>query len=144
MKYAFIKKYSKDHGVRKMCEVLEISKSGFYDWRKRAQSRRKRLDQVLVVEIKKVHEGSKERYGVVKTWKALKHQGIPCGKHRVARLRRENRIESKRRKRFKITTRSKSTDCISPNVLNRSFQAPTPNTAWVGDVTFIATRNGNI
>ena len=89
-----------------------------------------------------VHVESKANYGAIKTWKALKIKGISCGKHQVARLRKINGIESKRRKRFKVTTLSKNTEWIAPNRLNRCFQVTQPNKTWVGDVTFLATRNG--
>jgi len=95
-----------------------------------------------MIEIKRVHEESKNTYGSEKTWKALTIQGIACGKHKVARLRRLNGIESKRRRRFKVTTESKTTKAIAPNHLNQCFQACRPNQVWVGDVTFIATRAG--
>ena len=81
-------------------------------------------------------------YGGLKTWKALNGQGIKCGKHRVQRLRRENKIEARRRKRFKITTNSRHNNRVEPNLLNRCFKTDRPNAVWVGDVTFIATRRG--
>ena len=98
--------------------------------------------QVLTAEIKRVHQETKQSYGSVKTWKTLKAQGISCGKHQISRLRRLSGIESKRRKRFKITTKSKNNKHLAPNVMNRSFWSARPNKAWVGDVTFIATRAG--
>ena len=100
-------------------------------------------DQKLLFQIRHVHERSRETYGYLKTWKTLKAQGILCGKHRIARLRRIHGIESKRRRRFKITTRSR--DCRSftaPNRLNRCFTAERPNQVWVGDITAIPTRLG--
>ena len=78
----------------------------------------------------------------MKVWRTLNIRGIACGKHRVARLRRAHGIEAKRRRRFKVTTNSKNTTWIAPNLLNRCFRATQPNRVWVGDVTFIATRVG--
>ena len=78
----------------------------------------------------------------MKTWKALKAEGINCGKNQIARLRKVNGIESKRRRRFKVTTKSKNNKHVAPNRLNRYFSSSRPNKVWVGDVTFIATRTG--
>lgn len=99
-------------------------------------------DRDLTDEIRKIHKASKENYGTIKTWEALKARGIDCGRNRVARLRKMDGIESRRRKRFKVTTMSKNTEWIAPNRLNRCFAVSRPNEVWVGDVTFIATRRG--
>ena len=125
-----------------MCKVLKVSPSGYYSWKTRPLSERSLFDRYLVSQIRYIHLASRENYGVIKTWKALKARGVHCGKHRVARLRRINGIISKRRRRFKVTTISKNTEWIAPNRLNRCFQTTRPNQAWVGDVTFIATRKG--
>ena len=142
MKYAFIKDNSNQYGVRKMCRILKVSSSGYYAWKIRPQSKRTQFDKYLITEIRNIHVASKENYGVIKTWKTLKSKGIPCGKHRVARLRKMDGIECKRHKRFKVTTLSKDTKWIAPNRLNRCFQVTKPNEVWVGDVTFLATQNG--
>ena len=125
-----------------MCKVLKVSRSGYYGWKTRPLSKRKLFDKYLSAKIHQIHVESKENYGVIKTWRALKAKGIYCGKHRVARLRKINSIESKRRKRFKVTTLSKNTEWIAPNRLNRCFQARKPNEVWVGDITFVATQKG--
>lgn len=142
MKYAFIKDYSDTYEVRRMCRVLRVSRSGYYSWMTRPLSQRALADRYLLTQIRQVHVASKQNYGAIKTWKALRAGGICCGKHRVARLRRMHGIQSKRRKRFKVTTLSKNTEWIAPNRLNRCFQVAKPNQTWVGDVTFIATRGG--
>ena len=142
MKYAFIKENNQQYGVQKMCRVLKVSRSGYYDWKIRPVSKREFFDKYLVIEIRQIHIESKENYGTIKVWKALRAKNVSCGKHRVARLRKINGIESKRRRRFKVTTISKNTKWIFPNRLNRSFQVARPNKIWVGDVTYIATRNG--
>jgi transposase InsO family protein len=125
-----------------MCKALKASTSGYYAWKTRPLSKRELFDKYLATEIRRIHVESKENYGAIKTWKALKVKGICCGKHRVARIRRINGIESKRRRRFKITTLSKNTEWIAPNLLNRCFKADRPNKVWIGDVTFLATRTG--
>lgn len=142
MKYAFIDKNKNDHGVRKLCFVLDVSVSGYYSWKKRPLSYRKSQDEWLLREIRKVHMDSKETSGTIKIWKTLKIKGIDCGKHRIAKLRRVNGIETRRRKRFKITTQSRHTRWVAENVLKRSFETDRPNKVWVGDVTCIATRCG--
>lgn len=105
-------------------------------------SYRARANQQLLIQIRSIHHESRQAYGALKVWKALNVRGIACGKHRVARLRRVNGIEARRRRRFKVTTNSKHTTWIAPNLLNRCFQVAQPNRVWVGDVTFIATRVG--
>jgi len=125
-----------------MCSVLKVSRSSYYGWKIKPVSKRELFDNRLISEIRQVHVASRENYGTIKTWKALKIKGISCGKHKVARLRKVNGIASKRRKRFKVTTLSKNTKWIAPNRLNRCFQVAKPNKVWVGDVTFIGTRNG--
>lgn len=125
-----------------MCRVLNVSASGYYGWRTRPECRRKAVDAHLVSEIRVVHEQSRQAYGSLKTWKALNQRGVRCGKHRVARLRRLAGICARRRRRFKLTTDSKHTAWIAPNLLNRHFTAERPNQVWVGDVTSIPTRAG--
>ena len=93
-------------------------------------------------EIRRIHYEYRQAYGSLKVWRELKTRGLSCGKHRVARLRRANDIETRRKRRFKITTRSKKSQLVVPNVLNRCFNVEEPNRIWVGDVTFIATRRG--
>jgi len=142
VKYAFIMDNSDTYGVRRMCRVLSVSPSGYYSWKMRSPSERELFNKYLVSRIREVHASSRENYGSIKTWKALNALGVRCGKNRVARLRRVHGIQAKRRKRFKLTTISKNTEWIAPNILNRRFQVSRPNQAWVGDVTFIATRGG--
>ena len=133
---------SSTYEVRRMCRALKVSSSGYYAWKVRSPSKRAIFDRYLVSRIREIHRDTRENYGSIKTWQALKAKGIVCGKNRIARLRRIHGIQAKRRKRFKITTLSKNTEWIAPNLLNRCFQTTHPNQVWVGDVTFIATRAG--
>lgn len=134
--------HSTTYEVRKICRAIKVSPSGYYAWKARSPSKRTIFDRYLVSRIQEIHQASRENYGSIKTWQTLKAMGIVCGKNRIARLRRIHGIQAKRRKRFKVTTVSKNTEWIAPNILNRCFQATRPNQVWVGDVTFIATRAG--
>jgi len=61
--------------VKRMCQVLQVSRSGYYDWAGREESTRSQQDRVLLKEIRKIHQESKEAYGATKTWQSLKQGG---------------------------------------------------------------------
>lgn len=142
MKYAYIAQHRTVFPVAAMCRTLKVSRSGYYDWCHRGVSQHAIDDHYLLGHIRRVHDRSRQHYGIVKCWKQLNTEAIACGRDRVARLRREQGIYTKRRKRFVITTRSKHRHWIAPNRLQRDFSSHTPNRVWVGDVTFVATRSG--
>jgi transposase InsO family protein len=128
--------------IASMCRVLKVSRSGYYEWRSRAPSAHALADQALLPKIRHLHVASKEAYGAVKTWKVLNQQGVSCGKHRVARLRRDAGIEARRKRRFRITVEHRKMPAVAPDRVQRHFHADEPNRIWVGDVTFIRTRAG--
>lgn len=143
MKYALIHQQADKHHVAVWCRVLGVSRSGYYHWLKQYPTQRQQRDQQLLTEIRRVHLETRERYGAVKTWKVLQARGIPCGKHRVARLRREQGVVAKRRRRHQAATYARRAERPAlPNLVNRRFQAAGPNRLWVGDTTFINTREG--
>ena len=125
-----------------MCKVLEISRSGYYGWRDRPESERRRQERALLAEIRKVHASSREAYGAVKTWRALRRAGTACGKHRVARLRSFAGIEALRKRKFRLAYQSQHPIPAAPNLLRAPFAASRPNQVRVVDVTFIPTRAG--
>lgn len=144
MKYAFISDQRTQHTVLLLCRVLGVSCSGYWDWCRHRCSRRAAADRVLLKHIEVVHERHRGHSGALKTWRVLNEEGIHCGKHQVARIRRQHGIVAKRRRRFVITTRSKSNHWRAPNLLSREFYQPMPNKVWVCDVTYVATREGHL
>ena len=142
MKYAFVAAHRPQFRIASMCRVLKVSRSGYYEWRSRAPSAHALADQALLPKIRHLHVASKEAYGAVKTWKVLNQQGVSCGKHRVARLRRDAGIEARRKRRFRITVEHRKMSAVAPDRVQRHFHADEPNRIWVGDVTFIRTRAG--
>jgi putative transposase len=142
VKYGFIERHDSEFGVERMCAVLEVSRSGYYAWRNGSESARSLSDRELLGRIQKVHRDSREAYGAYKTWQELRAQGVRCGKHRVARLRKLHGIEARRKRRFRVTVENQTTLPAAPNLLQRRFQSPQRDRVWVGDMTFIRTRAG--
>lgn len=122
--------------------MLGVAHSGYYDWKAREESEHSKKDRALLWQIKEVHRTRREVYGAVKTWRELNMQGITCGKHRVARLRRQAGIEARRKRRFRVIVENHHTVPAAPNLVQRQFDVATPNQVWVGDGTFIRTRQG--
>lgn len=142
MRYEFIREHCKQFPVAKLCRMVAVSRSGFHAWLTRPESEQARTDRKLTIAIRQVHLEHREAYGGVKTWCALNERGIACGKHRVARLRREAGIEAKRRTRARITVEHHKSAAPAPDLLQRRFSAATPDRIWAGDMTFIRTREG--
>ena len=142
MRFAFILAEKAVWPVQVMCEVLRVSRSGYYAWQGRPASVRDRADGELVVEIKAAHKAGRGHYGSPRVHRALRQHGRRVSKKRVARLMHREGIVAKRRKKFRITTDSKHADPIAPNLLNREFDVALPNTAWVTDVTYVWTLQG--
>lgn len=124
--------------MRRMCWVLNISPSAYYAWLRRGESRRVREDRRLLVEIKAIHQENRGVYGSPRIHAELKDRQVHCGKKRIARLMRENGIRAKQKKKFKATTDSKHCHPVSPNLLQRDFEADMPDRKWLADITYSA------
>lgn len=142
MKYAFIRRHEGEFNIVRMCRVMQVSRSGYYAWRARPEGDRIRRDRELLKHIERAHAESRQAYGAKKTWLALNAVGITCGKHRVARLRKQAGIEARRKRRFRLTVENYATAPAAPNLVQRQFRVDAPDRIWVGDMTFIRTRQG--
>jgi putative transposase len=142
VKFAFIASKEVAFPVLAMCNVLGVTRSGFYAWKKRPTSARARADAQLAVEVAATHDKSRKRYGSPRIHRALRKKGVRVGAKRIARLMRAAGIVGRQKRRFRRTTDSNHLNPIAPNVLARDFEPAAPNHAWVGDVTYIATAEG--
>ena len=142
MKYQFVDTYRSEFAVLKMCRALQVSKSGYYAWRIRPQSKRARENEKLDHHIKTIYRKNKGTYGSPRITKALNRQNIACSENRVARQMRINDIKAKTKKRFKVTTNSKHNHPVAKNLLDQNFKAQRPNQVWASDITYIWTREG--
>ena len=125
-----------------MCETLSISRASFYAWRKRPESIHKQDDRRYLALIKASFKKSRGTYGYRRIHDDLADQNEACGKHRVARLMRDNSIRPKTQRKFKVTTNSKHSKPIHENHLSRQFYASNPNERWVSDITYVQTKEG--
>lgn len=126
----------------RLCEVLEVSTSGYYDWLDRPESPRSIKNKALTERIISLHRQSRGIYGSPKIHVDLRAEGENCSVNRVARLMKAAQIKSKLARRFVITTNSKNTAKPAPDLLKRQFHFSRPDEAWVCDTTFIGTREG--
>jgi len=114
---------------------MRVSRSGFYASRGRPESTHARDDGRLRVLVRASFDASRKRYGSPRVYEDLVEQGVHISPKRVARLMRQERLVARPRKRFKCTTMSDHDQPVAANLLDRQFEAETPNQRWVGDTT---------
>jgi putative transposase len=126
-----------------MCEVLDVSHGGFYEWLRRPASRRQQANRELLVHVRASFEQSHQTYGSPRVWHDLRAWGFLCGRHRVARLMRRAGLQGRRRRRrLPRDLGARPATAPAPNLLERRFEASAPNERWVADFTYIWTAEG--
>jgi len=129
--------------LEKMCRALEVSRSGYYAFKKRPKSRRRLENEKLLIEISRVFVENQSTYGSPRIWNQLNNvERILCSENRVAKVMRVARIIAIQKRRFRVTTNSKHDYPVWPNVLERHFMVLKPNAVWVSDITYIWTLEG--
>lgn len=141
MKYAFILRHREMFAVRRMCAVLGVSRSGYYDWRKRPESSRAARHRRLSRPIRESFNDSRQTYGARRIRYDLIERGESIGRHTVTRLMKRLQLVPKTVRRYRVTTDSRHT-IAAPNRLAQQFDAVRPDQRWVSDITFIPTRQG--
>ena len=142
MRYRFIHAQRTEHRLTRLCQVVGVSRSGYYAWRRRPVSARAAANARLLARMQQLHRHTKQRYGAVKLWWALRLAGIRCGRHRVRRLRRQHGLIAQRVQRFRVLIERHEFAPPAPNRLQQVFVASAANRIWAGDLTAIATRAG--
>jgi putative transposase len=140
--FSFIEEHRTRWPVTLMCEVFEVSTSGFYAWLARPESEQERRRQAILQEVRSIHLEVKRRYGSPRVHAELKEREIGCCKNTVAKLMREDGIRAKTARKFKATTDSDHKRPVALNLLDRQFNPEGPNRVWLGDITYIPTREG--
>ncbi len=133
----------KAYPVTVLCAVMRGSRSGFYDHLDRFKKPNDRPDEAaLQRRIKEIFDESRASYGVRRITKQLKDENHQIGRYKVRRIMRQMGLKAKTPRRFKLTTDSRHSFPVAPNVLNRDFDVDAPNKVWTADITYVWTFEG--
>lgn len=142
MRYQFIDTEKKVYPVSLLCQVMNVSRSGFYSWSSRDKSDREKERDRLIPKVKEIHKDVRGAYGARRISEELTAKGESCGRTKAATLMQLANVAAKQKKKFKVTTDSKHKLPVAPNVLDRNFAVSQPDTAYCSDITYIWTTEG--
>jgi transposase InsO family protein len=142
VKYEFIKDNHVPWSIERMCQVLDVSSSGYDDWLNRPVSKRVEEDEQLTEPIIMFHCESGCSYGSPRIYKDLKAAGVKTARKRVERLMKAAAIKGKSKRKYKPTTQSKHQRPRVEKLLKQDFKVTEPHQAWVSDITYLATLAG--
>jgi putative transposase len=142
VKYAWIDEHRDQYSVTRMCRQLEVSRTGYGQWRTRPPSDRALANAVLDAQVAAMHAGSQRSYGRPRIVRGLRAQGVPVSHERVRKSLQRQGLRPVYRRPYRVTTDATHHNPIAPNVLDRRVDGWHVNQAWVGDITYIATGEG--
>jgi putative transposase len=137
-----MKEMRPQYPVPLMSRVFEVAASGYYAWTKRPPSKRSQEDARLEVEIKAAHTRTRQTCGPERLQHDLAEHGVQVGICKIKRIRKKLGIRCKQTKKYTVTTDSRHSLPVAENLLARQFEAATPNSVWVSDITYIPTDEG--
>lgn len=132
----------KAFSITLMCDVLDVSRSGYYLWKQGNKSARQCEYDRLIPVVKEAHRVSQGTYGSRRMAEEIAAQGTSCGRTKAATVMRLAQVAAKQKKKFKVTTDSKHNLPVAPNLLQRDFAVTEPDRCYVSDITYIWTREG--
>ena len=130
--------------VTKMALVLGVKRGGYYAWKRRPESKRSQARRRIDALVKAEFEASRSRSGSLKVTHALVKKGERVSRKHVAARMHAMGLKSKVRRKFRVTTDSKHSEPVAPNLLNRQFTVERPNQVWVTDLTYLWTAQGGV
>ena len=142
MKYAWIEGHRDQFSVARMCRQLDVSRTGYGQWRTRPPSARTVANAVLDAQVAALHAGSQRSYGRPRIVRGLRAQGVPVSHERVRQSLKRPGLRPVYPRPYRVTTDSAHDNPIAPNVLARRVAGWQLNQAWVADITYIATSEG--
>jgi putative transposase len=132
----------KAYPITTLCEVMGVSRSGYYRNVKANDPRKIDPDFPLISKVREIHVQAKKKYGTRRMSEQLQAEGHNVGRYKARSLMRKAGVSVTYKKKFKRTTDSKHNLPIAKNLLDRRFDVETPNTVWCGDITYLWTNEG--
>ena len=144
MKYAFMAQHHGTWPVAVLCEVFEVSRSGFYSYVQRHAAPTIERDEVaLLARVKAIHAETRQSYGSRRMAKQLQADGFTVGRYKARRVMHQAGVVVRRpRQRPPMTTDSQHRHAVAPNLLARQFDVALPDQVWAGDITYLWTAEG--
>ncbi|MCY9669554.1 IS3 family transposase [Paenibacillus alginolyticus] len=142
VKYTFIRKNTKKYSVKRLCDLLKVSRQAYYDWLKRGKSNRAIDSEILIEDIHKIYAEFKGRYGSPRIALELCRRGKFTSKNRVARHMQQVGLAALPWRKKKVMSRKPSAEGIAENLVKRVFDTKTKHILWVGDITYIPLQTG--
>lgn len=123
---------------------MEVNRSGYYRYIKQITSTKESdiATTKMIIEMKVLHKKTRQSYGSRRMSREMQNKGYKAGRYKIRRVMRENSIECKQRRRYKVTTMSQHSLPIAQNKLDRNFTVFEPNKVWVADITYLWTLEG--
>jgi len=142
VKFNFIKDESVRFPALKLCEVMQVSSSAYYAWRKRPGTLISAETLHLHHRMKALFRQSRDSLGSREMMKKLREEGFRIGRYKVRHLMAKLNLIVKQRVAYKVTTRRNDNDAVADNLLNQNFNPVATNQVWAGDITYLKTGEG--
>ena len=142
MRFDFIRQQKEAYPITVLCKVMRVSRSGFYAYLHKRSKPHSEHARKLEKSVKKVFETSHYTYGARRIRAELQSEGYQVGIYKIRSIMRRLGLKPRHPRRYKVTTDSKHSFEVAPNLLDRKFHVETPDTVWTGDITYIWTLEG--
>jgi putative transposase len=142
VKYAWIREQHAEFSVSSLCRLLEVSRSGYYEWLGRPPRAPTEAEQQVEAKVQQYFAQGRGTYGTRRLKHLLAQEGLQVSRRRIGRVLAQAGLRCKTRRTFKAPTTAGQAQTVAPNQLNRDFRVSQPDTVYVGDITYLPTGEG--
>jgi putative transposase len=142
VKYAWIREQQVEFRVSRLCRMLAVSRSGYYEWLGRPPSTQAAADQQLQEQVQRYFAQGRGTYGTRRIKHLLAQEGRQVSRRRIGRLLTQAGLRCKTRRKCKAPCASGQAQTVAPNQLNQDFTVKVADTVYVGDITYLPTGEG--